>query len=123
MNTYLGHQRHLIIERVACSPLAQINPTQLAHLLSTQARSTGVVGARLEGLRLCVPVLLTLVFGGWLLKEASAAGGREFTWLNRALFGERTTGFCCRQHMCVTRACLLPAWRSRYADMRGYPLA
>ena len=79
--------------------------------------------ARLQGLRLCAPVLLTLVFGGWLLKEASAAGGREFTWLNRALFGERTTGFCCRQHMCVTRACLLPAWRSRYADMRGYPLA
>ena len=29
----------------------------------------------------------------------------------------------CRQDMWVTRAYLLPAWRSRYADMRGYPLA
>ena len=49
--------------------------------------------ARLQGLRVCAPVLLTLVCRGCLLKEASAAAGRDFTWLNRALFGERTTGF------------------------------
>ena len=49
--------------------------------------------ARLQGLRLCAPVLLTLVFGGWLLKEACAAAGLDFTWLNHAFFGERTTGF------------------------------
>ena len=49
--------------------------------------------ARLQGLRLCAPVLLARVFGGCLLKEASAAAGRAFTWLNHAVFGERTTGF------------------------------
>ena len=57
--------------------------------------------ARLQGLRLCAPVLLTLVFGGWLLKEASAAAGREYTWLNHAAFGERTTGFWLQtRHVC-----------------------
>ena len=101
MNTCLGRRGHLIIEREACSRLAHINPTQLAHLLSTQARSTGVVGARLEGLRLCVPVLLTLVFGGWLLKEASAAAGREFTWLDHAVFLRKNDGLLDADKTCV----------------------
>ena len=63
--------------------------------------------ARLQGLRLYAPVLLTLVFGGWLLKEAGAAAGREYSWLNHALFGEITTGFWLQtRHVCVSASSL-----------------
>ena len=63
--------------------------------------------ARLQGLRLFGPVLFGLAFGGWLLKEESAAACREYSWLNHALFGERTTGFWLQtRHVCVSASSL-----------------